>query len=139
MLKKTMTYVDFDGNTRSEDFYFNLTQAEISKMQLSVNGGLDKFLEKIISEQDQTKIYSYIEEFVQTCYGEKSNDGKYFIKNDEALQRFISTQAYSDLMVELSTNAKATADFVNCVIPQKYVDALKDAWKDSNSAETPNA
>lgn len=135
MIKKTMTYVDFDENARTEDYYFNLTQAEIQKMQLSINGGLDKFLEKIIAEQDQTKIYSYMEEFVQSSYGEKSNDGKYFIKTEEALQRFMSTQAYSDLLVELTTNAKAAAEFINGVIPQKYVDALKNA----NPVETPNA
>lgn len=127
MIKKTITYEDFDGNSRTEDYYFNLTTAEIQKMQLSVNGGLDKFLEKIIAEQDQTKIYSYVEEFVQKAYGEKSIDGKYFVKTNEALQRFMSTQAYSDLLVELSTNAKATADFINGVIPQKHVDALKNA------------
>lgn len=127
MVKRTTTYVDFDENTRTEDFYFNLTTAEIQKMQLSINGGLDKFLEKIISEQDQTKIYSYMEEFVQKSYGEKSIDGKYFIKTEESLQRFMSTQAYSDLLVELTTNAKAAADFINGVIPQKHVDAMKSA------------
>lgn len=131
MIKKTMTYVDFDGNTRTEDFYFNLTKAECTKMQLSVNGGLDKFIEKIVAEQDQTKIYDYMEEFVQKSYGEKSNDGKYFVKTVEALQRFTSTSAYSDLMVELATNAKAAAVFINGVIPQ--------GPNPDNTAATPNS
>lgn len=133
MLKKTMTYVDFDENSRTEDFYFNLTRAECIKMQLSINGGLDKFLEKIINEQDQTKIYDYMEEFVQKSYGEKSNDGKHFIKSDEILQRFISTQAYSDLILELATNAKAAADFINGVLPQGH------NKNDTAPAERPNA
>ena len=139
MVKKTMTYVDFDENTRTEDFYFNLTKAEIQKMQWSINGGLDKFLEKIIAEQDQAKIYAYIEEFVQKSYGVKSIDGKYFEKPADALSRFMSTQAYSDLIVELTTNAKAAADFINGVIPQSHINTLNDAMKNSNPTQVPNA
>jgi len=133
MLKKTMTYVDFDGNSRTEDFYFNLTRAECIKMQLSINGGLDKFLERIIAEQDHTKIFDYMEEFINKSYGEKSNDGKYFNKSPEALQRFISTAAYSDLIAELSTNAKAAAEFINGVIPQGHVP------NGANSVDAPKA
>ena len=133
MIKKTMTYEDFDGNSRTEDYYFNLTQAECTKMQLSINGGLDKFLEKIINEQDHTKIFGYMEEFVHKSYGEKSNDGKYFVKSDEILQRFISTQAYSDLIYELSTNAKAAAEFINGVLPQGH------NKNNTAPAERPNA
>lgn len=121
MIKKTFTYEDFDGNSRTEDHYFNLTRAECMKMQLSVNGGLDKFLEKIIAEQDQTKIFAYMEEFVDKSYGEKSNDGREFVKSDAILQRFKSTMAYSDLIAELATNAKYAAEFINGVIPKGYV------------------
>lgn len=133
MIKKTLTYIDFDGNTRTEDFYFNLTKAECMEMQMSTNGGLDKLLEKIIAEQDQAKIFDYMKEFVQKSYGEKSTDGKYFTKTPEALARFVSTTAYSDLFTELATNAKAAAEFINGVIPQGY------AVKDNNSAEVSNA
>ena len=127
MLKKTMTYVDFDGNSRTEDFYFNLTKAECLEMEMSTNGGLDKFLKKIIDEQDHTKIFNYMKDFVRMSYGEKSNDGKYFVKNEEALQRFVSTAAYSDLFTELATNAKAAAEFMNGVIPQEYAPTVASA------------
>ena len=132
MLKKTMTYVDFDGNSRTEDFYFNLTQAECLEMANSVNGGLDKLLEKIIAEQDQAKIFDYMKEFVQKSYGEKSTDGKYFRKSPEILEAFASTSAYSDLFTELATNAKAAADFINAIIPKGYA-------PDNNSVGTPNS
>jgi hypothetical protein len=132
MIKKTFTYTDFDGNSRTEDHYFNLTKAECMKLQFSKNGGLDKFLEKIIAEQDQTKIFDYMEEFVKMSYGEKSNDGREFVKNEAILQRFISTMAYSDLIAELATNAKAAADFINGVIPQGYN-------PDKNTVGTPNS
>lgn len=121
MIKKTLTYTDFDGNSRTEDFYFNLTKAECLEMQMSTNGGLDKLLEKIINEQDQSKIFDYMKEFVRKSYGEKSIDGKYFDKSPEILARFVSTAAYSEIFTELATNAKAAAEFINGVIPQGYV------------------
>jgi len=118
MLKKTITYTDYDGNERTEDFYFNLSKAEIAEMELSAEGGLAKTIEKIVAAQDNKKIVEIFKELILKAYGEKSVDGKRFIKNDELREGFSQTEAYSELFIELATNADASTAFVNGIIPQ---------------------
>lgn len=117
MLKKTITYTDYDGNERTEDFYFNLSKAEISEMELSINGGLTKLIEKIVQENDQAKIVEYFKDLILRSYGEKSLDGKRFIKSKELSEAFSQTEAYSELFMELATDADAAAAFVNAITP----------------------
>lgn len=117
MIKKTLTYTDFDGNERTEDFYFNLTQAEITEMEMSFNGGLIKTIEKIVAEQNAKAIIEIFKDLVLKAYGEKSLDGRRFVKNDEVKEAFSQTQAYSDLFMELATDADAAAKFVNGIVP----------------------
>jgi hypothetical protein len=118
MLKKTMTYTDFDGNERTEDFYFNLTKAEVMEMEMSETGGYSKLLEKIVAEQDSRKIIKNFKELILKSYGEKSLDGKKFVKSTELSEGFAQTNAFNDLAVELYTNAESAAAFVNAIIPQ---------------------
>lgn len=125
MLKKTITYIDFDGNERTEDFYFNLTKAECMEMEADVAGGLTKFLEKIIAEQDKKRIVEYMKEFVLRAYGEKSLDGRRFDKSDAIRDSFAHTEAYSVLFMELANDAKAAADFFNGVIPNANTQPVK--------------
>jgi hypothetical protein len=124
MLKKTITYRDFDDNERTEDFYFNLTKAELTEMETSTEGGLTKSLEKLISEKDNTRIVKIFKDLVLRSYGIKSPDGKRFIKNQEIRDAFEQTQAYSDLFMELSTDAVASTAFVNGIIPASLKDKL---------------
>lgn len=120
MLKKTITYHDFDGNKRTEDFYFNLTQAEIVKMDLAADGGsMEKMLNKIIRTEDIKKIADIVDDFIRKSYGEKSDDGKRFIKSPELSEAFAQTEAYSQLFIELLSEEGANlAKFVNGIIPQ---------------------
>lgn len=118
MIKKTHTYVDFNGQQRTEDFYFNLTEAELTEMEYSLNGGLSQVLEKIIKENDERRIMDYFKEIVIRSYGEKSLDGRLFVKNDKIREEFASTVAYSDIFMELSKDAKKAAEFVNGILPQ---------------------
>lgn len=118
MLKKTMTYIDYDGNERTEDFYFNLSKAEISEMEMSKDGGLVKMIEKIVAEQDVKRIIAIFKDLILNSYGEKSPDGRRFIKSTEISEAFSHTEAYSDLFMELSTDAESAAEFVNGIIPQ---------------------
>lgn len=117
MLKKTITYTDYDGNERKEDFYFNLNKAEIIEMELSNDGGLAKFIEKIVAEKDSKKIVEIFKDLILKAYGEKSLDGKRFVKNQELRDAFEQTEAFSELFVELSSDAEAAAAFVNGIIP----------------------
>lgn len=118
MLKKTQTYVDFDGQQRTEDFYFNLTEAELTEMEYSMNGGLSQLLEKIIRENDQKQIIEYFKEIVIRAYGVKSLDGRQFTKNDKLREEFASTIAYSDIFMELAHDANKAAEFVNGIMPK---------------------
>lgn len=125
MLKKTMTYTDFDGVERTEDFYFNFTQAEITEMQYSVDGGLEARLKKIVETKNQPAIIREFKKLVLDAYGEKSDDGKRFMKSQEIRDKFASTNAYSDLFMELATDAQKASDFVNAIIPKNKTNTSK--------------
>ena len=117
MLKKTITYEDYDGNKRTEDFYFKLSKAEIMEMELSVSGGMTQMLNRIVAERDGEKIIKTFKEIILKAYGEKSPDGKRFIKSEELSTAFSQTEAFSQLFMELATDADAAAKFVNGIIP----------------------
>ena len=118
MLKKTIKYTDYNGEERIEDFYFNLSKAEIMEMEMSQNGGMSEYIKKIVNTQDNVSIMNLFKEIIQKSYGEKSLDGKRFIKNKELTEAFTQTEAYTELFVELVSDADAAAKFVNGIIPQ---------------------
>lgn len=122
MLQKSIKYIDYNGVEREETFLFNLTKAELMEMELGTAGGLTEMIQKIIQTKDQPSIIKIFKELILKAYGEKSADGKRFIKTDEhgnPLSRaFSETEAYSNLFMELSTDDKAAAAFVNGIIPE---------------------
>ena len=117
MIKKTIKYTDFNGNERTEDFYFNLSKAEIMKMELSTTGGLAEMFQRIVAAQDTPAIIKIFEELIQKAYGVKTPDGRGFTKRKEDLDAFIATEAYSELFMELATDADAASKFVNGIVP----------------------
>ena len=133
MIKKTMTYIDFNGAERTEDFYFNLTKAEVLKMEMGVKGGLAEQIQRIVATQDQPAIIQIFEDLIQKAYGVKTPDGRGFIKRASDLEEFISTQAYSDLYMMLATDDKEAAKFINGIVPpdlsQENVDPNHPALK----------
>ena len=133
MLKKNIKYVDYDGNERTEDFYFNLNKAEVIELQLGTVGGLTKTLEKIVQEKDASRIIEYFKTLILKTYGEKSADGRRFIKSQELRDAFEQTEAYSELFMELASNAQMAAEFVNGVLPKEAVDAIGVEKPDVNS------
>lgn len=117
MYKKTITYTDYNGNKRTEDFWFNFNKAEIAEMELSTSGGMGEMLQRIIQTKDQPALIKIFKDFVLKAYGEKSPDGKQFVKSDELRTAFSQTEAYSELFMELATDDKAAADFFNGILP----------------------
>lgn len=117
MIKQTITYQDYNDVTRTEDFYFNLTQAEIMEMELGTTGGLAEMIKKIIAAQDAPAIIKIFKDLILKAYGEKSADGKHFVKSEEISTAFSQTEAYSQLFMKLATDAEAAAKFVNGIIP----------------------
>lgn len=118
MIKQTIKYTDYDGNQREEDFYFNLTKAELMEMELSTDGGLQKKIERIVSSQDNKMIVEIFKDIIIKSYGVKSPDGKRFIKNDEVRDEFLQTEAFSELFMQLATDEKAASNFINGVVPK---------------------
>lgn len=125
MFKKEITYVDFDGVSRTEPFYFNLTKAEIIEYENSKKGGVSNLLQKIISSEDNVQLVQLFKEFIMMSYGEKSADGRRFIKSKELSEAFAQTEAYSELFMQLCTDADFASKFVNGVISQPQADPNK--------------
>ena len=125
MLKKTIEYTDFNGVKRKEDFYFNLSKAELMEMELGVTGGMKQLLERIIQADDMPKLMKEFKDLILRSYGEKSADGKRFIKSKELSDAFSQTEAYSELFMELITDEKAAAAFANGIVPKELADEVQ--------------
>ena len=121
MLKKTIKYIDYDGDEREEDFYFNLNKAELVQMNLNEDGGLEATLRRIISEKDIKAVGEMVREIILKSYGTKSQDGRRFVKSEEAAKAFEETVAFSELYVELLSDAEKLAAFVEGTIPQSLM------------------
>ncbi len=125
MLKKAITYTDYNGVERKEDFYFNLSKAEVMEMELGTEGGLSYMIQKIVAAQDIPSIAKIFKDLILKAYGEKSADGKRFIKNPELSEAFSQTEAYSELFMGLATNPEEAATFVNGIMPGN-IEGAKD-------------
>ena len=117
MLKETITFVDYNGVESTEDFYFNLTNAEVTEMEMSTSGGLAEMINRVVAAQDAPAIIKIFKDLILKAYGIKSPDGKRFIKSDEISTEFSQTEAYSQLFMKLATDADAASRFVNGIVP----------------------
>lgn len=124
MIKKTIKYTDYNGVERTEDFYFNLNKAEVIEMEVSVEGGYSELIDRIIKTNDNREIVNVLKTIILKSYGEKSIDGKRFMKVDDngnpLYRKFEDTEAFVELYMELANNAKEAAEFINAVIPSKW-------------------
>lgn len=117
MIKKTITYEDYNGVERTENFYFNLNKAEVLEMEMGTEGGMTESIQKIVDAKDAPAIIRVFKDLVLKAYGVKSDDGRRFIKSKELSEAFSQTEAYSQIFMELATDADAAAKFVNGIIP----------------------
>lgn len=146
MLRKNIKYTDYDGNERSEDFFFNLSKAELTEMQLGVSGGLDQMVAAIVKAQNVPEIIRIFKKIILASYGEKSADGRRFIKTNKDGQplgnEFAETEAYSVLFTELASDSKAAADFINGIVPsdlevseEKQKEIMKQYFPENETKE----
>ena len=121
MLKKAITYTDYNGVVRTEDFYFNLSRAEVTELQLSEKGGYDKMIENIVNAEDNKAIFENFKKIILKSYGVKSEDGRRFIKSEQLSEEFSQTEAFVELIFGLASDENAAAEFIKGVIPQSPV------------------
>lgn len=133
MLKKTITFEDFDGNERTEDFYFNLTEAELTDLELSVSGGFGSLIDKITKTQDVPEIMKIFKQIIKLSYGVKSPDGRRFEKSDAIYNDFAQTNAFSQLYMELASDEQKASDFINGILPKKLVDQVNTLKKNGDA------
>lgn len=133
MLKKTITYEDYDGQTRTEDFYFNLTEAELQRYYFEhSNEGMFEYLKSILLTKNTKGMMDFIAEIITISFGVKSEDGKRFVKDPNLTRAFSQTEAYSALYMELMTKENAIAEFLTGCMPKK---ALKSEVQKSIKAD----
>lgn len=137
MLKKTITFDDLDGNPVTEDFYFNLTAADLAEMEMSREGGLEAHLRKLIVTNNGEDIISTFKSIITKSVGRRSEDGRRFMKSQDITDEFLQTDAYSVMFMELITDANAASEFVNAVVPRKLQGALDAPVVDSNLPQPP--
>lgn len=118
MIKWPITYTDYNGESHTEDFYFNLNKAEIVEMNLEANGAYAEYLQKIVAQRDGKALAHEFRRLILSSYGEKSPDGRRFIKNDELRDAFVQSEAYSELFIQLAQDAEATNRFVEGIMPK---------------------
>jgi hypothetical protein len=127
MLKREITYEDFDGEKVTETFYFNLSKSEIIELEVGYKEGLQEVLQRIIKTEDKKRLVEEFKKIILLSYGVKSEDGKRFVKNDELREGFSQTAAYDELFIELASNEESAAVFIRGIIPKDFSKEVEKA------------
>jgi hypothetical protein len=138
MYKKTIKYTDYNDVEREEDFYFNLTEAELTDMQLGIEGGYAAMLERVAKAKDTPALIKIFKEFIELSYGVKSPDGRKFMKSKEIFEDFKMTPAYSQFYMELATDDKEATKFLKNIIPAKLVAKVDELEKNGKISNIPH-
>ena len=135
MIKKTITYVDFNNKTRTEDFYFNLTKAELARLQLTAPGGdLSAHIQKLQDNNSRIELMEAFEGIITMSFGERTEDGRHFMKPAGSAPRFMSSAAYSELFIELISDPEKLTEFVKGLIPSELGESVDEKLATAQSA-----
>ena len=139
MIKETITYVDYDGNKRTEDHYFNLSKAELTELQLSKKGGFHAYLTRIINSNDTPEIVKIFKEIITMSYGIKSDDGKKFVKKAEYVEDFLQSEAYSEFLMKIMGEEGEAAKFINGLMPSELMSEIEKMGGPEKAMQVMNA
>lgn len=136
MLKKTITYIDFDGNNRTEDLYFNMTRNELIEFSFGLPDLKENVSDKI-TKQDAEELgakmvekmggegmYKFVKDLIFKAYGIKSEDGRRFIKNEALSIEFTQTMAYDELLMDIFSSNEKANEFLNGIIPPQLANQV---------------
>ena len=135
MFKKTITYSDFDGQSRTEDHYFNLSKAELIEMEMTTQGGYGRKMEAAIKAGEKSEIFKLIKELIVKSYGIKSPNGKTFIKSAEITNEFLQSEAYSVFLMDIISDAGKLSEFFNKIMPSDLRAQVEKMKKDGQLPE----
>lgn len=139
MFKKRIKYTDYDGNEREEDFYFSLNKAEVTRLNFSKEGGVQASLQRMIDKNDYGSIVDFINDLIRASYGEKSLDGKRFIKSKELSEEFLQTPAYDELFTEMINSPEFVQEFAIGVLPANVQEELLKNGALDNITQLPDS
>ena len=137
MIKKTVNYTDFNDMERTEDLHFHMTEPELIKLSVSKEGGFERYIDQMIQTNNMKEVVAILEEVIQLTYGVKTDDGR-FVKNKENLEKFLSSEAYNVVFMEIAQNAETAAAFINGVIPKNLSKKVEESLANAG-AQTPTA
>ena len=120
MIKKKVTYTDYNGNERTEEHHFHLNKAELTEMELSVDGGLSNYYQKIVDSQSVPELAKIFKELLLKSYGVKTDEGRVFEKSEELSRKFSQSAAYETMYMDLASNTELAAKFANGIIPANF-------------------
>lgn len=129
MLKRDITFEDFNGDKVTETHYFNLTGTELVELETAYSGGLEKNIETIVEAKDAKTLFAEFKKIILMSYGQKSPDGKHFIKNDELRELFSQSAAFDALVMEFFTDEAVAANFIKAVMPRDLAEAVEEDKK----------
>ena len=133
MYKKTITYIDYNGTERTEDFYFKMDELEFTELEMSTPGGFLAKMDKVVKDRDGAAMMGILKTLITTAYGEKSSDGRRFIKKPELTEEFMQTPAYSAFYMELATNEDVAASFITQILPPNLRTQVESAIKEKKA------
>lgn len=138
MLKKEIKYTDFDGNETSDTFYFNITKSELVELEVEYEGGMSGFIQKIVKESDNHALIGHFKRIILLAYGQKSPDGKRFIKSDALREEFSQSAAYDELFITLATGSEEGANFIKGILPADIQQEMTQQGNNPTMLEQPN-
>lgn len=136
MLKKTITYTDFNDTEQTEDFYFHLSRTDLAELSFEHPGGLSKYLEDMVKSEDAKLIMSTFKAIISRSVGVRSEDGRRFDKSDAISNEFMNTAAYDELFMELVTDDKLALAFVKGILPSTLVESAEQAQREPKEYST---
>lgn len=125
MLKKVVTYTNFEGEQVTETLHFNLTKAELMEMELSVDGGLTSLIKKVVKADSHPEIFRIFKDLILKAYGIR--DGSHFIKSTAISEEFSHTEAFSELFMTVVQDADEASAFISGILPDVPEEALEKA------------
>lgn len=127
MVKKTITFTDYNGTKRTQDYFFDLNETELLELEIDTIGGLEEKLDRTLKRNDQREIYNLFKDIVRASYGEKSDDGLRFVKDDDAWKNFIFSPAYNEMIKGFLNDPKSITEFVEGLMPKTDMTAEQKA------------